>query len=137
VEITAELVHDLILNHLGDKPDQELYVIDAGDGKGYLSSRIALQYGHKVLGIDANEENVTNAIERSKKLQRAWNGLTERAELTKQGIQPPRRGKKQLNKSDAMAAKAKELSNYKTTAEYINTDIDFTKLLAAHFPIEL
>lgn len=65
VEITAELVNDLIDSHNG----QELFIVDAGDGKGYLSSRLALQYGHKILGIDCKESNTENALERSKKLE--------------------------------------------------------------------
>lgn len=66
MEITAELVNDLIKS----SPWQEdAVIVDAGDGKGYLSSRLALEYGHKVLGIDSNTSNTENAIERNKRLK--------------------------------------------------------------------
>lgn len=48
---------------------QNCSIVDAGDGKGYLSSRLALQYGHRVLGIDANAANTENALSRNRKLQ--------------------------------------------------------------------
>lgn len=69
VEITAELVNDLLQHVQRKNPATDLYIIDAGDGKGYLSSRLALQYQHKVLGIDFNESNTENALERNRKLQ--------------------------------------------------------------------
>lgn len=67
MEITASLVNDLIQGtHLKDK---QTVIVDAGDGKGYLSSRLALEFGHNVLGIDSNPNNTENALERNKKLK--------------------------------------------------------------------
>jgi len=57
------------VDHLVKSSSQGSYIVDAGDGKGYLSSRLALQYGHRVLGIDANAENTQNALSRNRKLQ--------------------------------------------------------------------
>lgn len=65
MEATAALIDKL----LQSTPDENQYIIDAGDGKGYLSSRMALQYGHRVLGIDANAMNTENALSRNRKLQ--------------------------------------------------------------------
>ncbi|XP_055905028.1 probable methyltransferase-like protein 25 [Eupeodes corollae] len=130
VETTAELVNDLIEHHKA-KEAKDLYIVDAGDGKGYLSSRLALQYDHKVLGIDFKETNTENASERNKKLQRAWNGLTERAELISQGIQPPRRGKKQ---KPTPAAEPKP-DNYKTTNKFITTKLPFKDLVKQDFDL--
>lgn len=65
MEATAALIDKL----LQSTRDENQYIIDAGDGKGYLSSRMALQYGHRVLGIDANEMNTENALSRNRKLQ--------------------------------------------------------------------
>ncbi|KAI8038370.1 hypothetical protein M5D96_008264, partial [Drosophila gunungcola] len=126
VELTAALVDHLLKNS-----SQDCYIVDAGDGKGYLSSRLALQYGHRVLGIDANAENTQNALSRNRKLQRAWNGLTERAELQSQGITPKRRGKKSPTRDTIKSAPA--LENYKTTARFITTELNFGTLLAEHF----
>ncbi|EDW90824.1 methyltransferase-like protein 25 [Drosophila yakuba] len=126
VELAAALV-----DHLVKSFGQGGFIVDAGDGKGYLSSRLALQYGHRVLGIDANAENTQNALSRNRKLQRAWNGLTERAELQIQGITPKRRGKKSPARDSTKSAPA--LENYKTTAKFITTELNFGALLAEHF----
>ncbi|EDV56369.1 methyltransferase-like protein 25 [Drosophila erecta] len=126
VELAAALVDHLVKNY-----GQGGFIVDAGDGKGYLSSRLALQYGHRVLGIDANAENTQNALSRNLKLQRAWNGLTERAELQIQGITPKRRGKKSPARDSTKSAPA--LENYKTTAKFITTELNFGALLAEHF----
>ncbi|XP_017022330.1 probable methyltransferase-like protein 25 [Drosophila kikkawai] len=127
VELTAALV-----DHLAKNSSQNCCIVDAGDGKGYLSSRLALQYGHRVLGIDANAANTENALSRNRKLQRAWNGLTERAELQSQGITPKRRGKKSPTRDTSKNAPS--LENYKTTARFITTELNFGELLAEHFP---
>ncbi|KAH8254027.1 hypothetical protein KR032_008098 [Drosophila birchii] len=127
VELTAALVDHLVKNS-----NEACCIVDAGDGKGYLSSRLALQYGHRVLGIDANAANTENALSRNRKLQRAWNGLTERAELQSQGITPKRRGKKSPTRDASKSAPS--LENYRTTARFITTELNFGELLAEHFP---
>lgn len=48
--------------------NKELFIIDAGDGKGYLSSRLAIEYKLKVLGVDANNLNSMGAVKRNVKL---------------------------------------------------------------------
>ncbi|KAH8297246.1 hypothetical protein KR044_008567 [Drosophila immigrans] len=130
VEQTAALV-DKLVQSVSLEPNASCCIVDAGDGKGYLSSRLALQYGHRVLGVDSNTTNTENALTRNRKLQRAWNGLTERAELQSQGIIPPRRGKKAVHR-DACAI-SHPLDNYKTTARFITTDINLDDLVAEHF----
>lgn len=111
-------------------------VIDAGDGKGYLSSRLALQYKLKVLGIDASTSNTENALDRKKKLEKAWNGLTERANLLSQGITPPRRGKKaKPTEIQQIRQDNQEIipENYKTCNEFITKDVNFQKLAGEAF----
>lgn len=46
-----------------------LCVIDAGDGKGYLSTRLSLEHDIKVLGVDCNPTNSFGALVRSEKLE--------------------------------------------------------------------
>lgn len=46
-----------------------LNVIDAGDGKGYLSTRLSLEHKIKVLGVDYNPINVNGALVRSERLE--------------------------------------------------------------------
>lgn len=139
VEITAKLVDRLIHSVARQNIDTHNYIVDAGDGKGYLSSRLALQYGYHVLGIDFQELNTENALERNRKLQRVWNGLVKRAELQQQGITSQRRGKsKNLPQSAAptpetKADSAENEALYKTTAAYITPDLNIVQLLQQHF----
>lgn len=51
------------------------HAIDIGDGKGYLSSMLALQYSIPVLGIDSSSINTKSASKRADKLQKAWINL--------------------------------------------------------------
>lgn len=48
---------------------EALGVIDAGDGKGYLSTRLSLEHNIKVLGIDYNPVNTLGALLRSEKFE--------------------------------------------------------------------
>lgn len=48
---------------------REAIVVDAGDGKGYLSSHLALKYKLKVLGVDARPTNTIGAINRLEKVE--------------------------------------------------------------------
>ncbi|XP_062135065.1 probable methyltransferase-like protein 25 [Drosophila sulfurigaster albostrigata] len=132
VEQTAALVDKLVQSVSQPAQKASCCIVDAGDGKGYLSSRLALQYGHRVLGIDSNESNTENALTRNRKLQRAWNGLTERAELQSQGIIPPRRGKKAAQR-ETNSVSHSSMENYKTTAQFITTDINLDDLVTQHF----
>uniref|UniRef100_A0A034VQK5 Methyltransferase-like protein 25 n=1 Tax=Bactrocera dorsalis TaxID=27457 RepID=A0A034VQK5_BACDO len=138
VEITAALVDRLIHSVSSSTSNNEVYIVDAGDGKGYLSSRLALQYKHRVLGIDFQELNTENALERNRKLERVWNGLVKRAELQQQGITPKRRGK---NVQKIATPTPETISNanekemrYKTTAAFITPDLNVIQLLQQQFP---
>lgn len=51
------------------KNKKSLGVIDAGDGKGYLSTRLSLEHNIKVLGVDYNPINTIGAKLRSEKLE--------------------------------------------------------------------
>lgn len=62
VEMMSEIVS--ALSHLSTT-----HIIDVGDGKGYLSSILALQYGLKVLGLDSSKVNTHGAAKRTLKLQ--------------------------------------------------------------------
>lgn len=48
---------------------KSLSVIDAGSGKGYLSTRLSLEHKIKVLGVDCNPTNVNGALARSEILE--------------------------------------------------------------------
>lgn len=66
VEATAHLIANLCTY---SKNNKSLFIVDAGDGKGYLSSRLALQYKLKVLGVDASAVNTVGAQKRINKLE--------------------------------------------------------------------
>ncbi|XP_043277424.1 methyltransferase-like protein 25 [Venturia canescens] len=53
----------ILVAHLAEKNSISL-VIDAGAGKGYLSTNISQKYGIPVLGIDSSENNIRGAIHR-------------------------------------------------------------------------
>lgn len=67
VEITAQTVAHLCTHN--NTSNENITVIDAGDGKGYLSSRLALEHNLRVLGVDANSSNTKNAEKRNLKLK--------------------------------------------------------------------
>ncbi|XP_017479501.1 PREDICTED: methyltransferase-like protein 25 [Rhagoletis zephyria] len=138
VEITATLVDRLIQSSVAHRDTTEVFVVDAGDGKGYLSSRLALQYGHRVLGIDFQELNTESALERNRKLQRVWNGLVKRSGLQQQGLTPARCGKKPATNENIsykpVESLIKQGALYKTTAAFITPDINISELLKQHFP---
>lgn len=48
---------------------QALNVIDAGSGKGYLSTSLSLEHKIKVLGVDCNPTNINGALARSEILE--------------------------------------------------------------------
>lgn len=63
IEITSSVVATLA-NQLKNG-----VILDVGDGKGYLSSRLSLEYHLDVLGIDGNPSNSEQAEKRNKKLK--------------------------------------------------------------------
>lgn len=73
MEIFAQFVHQVIdlqpLSSEEEKKEQATVIVDAGSGKGYLSSRLVLEYKYHVLGIDCNHLNSENALKRGHKLQ--------------------------------------------------------------------
>lgn len=66
VEVTADTVASICASTAHDK---NLYVVDAGGGKGYLSAYLALEHKIKVLGVDCNPNITINAVNRSEKLE--------------------------------------------------------------------
>lgn len=68
VEVTAQVVATLCGSSNMDQKEK-LSVIDAGDGKGYLSSRLALEHRLDVLGIDAKAGNTAGAQKRTAQLE--------------------------------------------------------------------
>jgi len=113
--IVAALANAREKNHL---------IIDVGDGKGYLSSRLNLEFKLKVLGIDGNHNNSTEAVKRYKQLSKKWNGLVTK-EARKSNV-------------DAAAVEVAHTQNdhYKTTSKMIFAETDLKKLVTESFPDE-
>ncbi|BES98108.1 methyltransferase like 25 [Nesidiocoris tenuis] len=53
-------------------------IVDIGDGKGYLSSVLALENRFKVLGIDASPVNSLGAAKRVEKMKKHWKGVRKK-----------------------------------------------------------
>jgi hypothetical protein len=97
-------------------------IIDIGDGKGYLSSRLSLEYQLNVLGIDGNPTNTKNAEKRNQKLKKLWNGLVKREAIVEN---------LPLENLDAVK---NNKSSYKTASKMIYSDSSFEPLIKENFP---
>lgn len=122
-------------------------IIDAGDGKGYLSSRLALEHRLHVLGIDASATNTLGAQKRGEQLARAWTTLQRRAEDVRDGQPAPqrqgrRRKGKPVQTGDANAAAVDQQQTaaltelYQRSTHFITPQTDFQRLFGEHFPGE-
>lgn len=86
------------------------HLIDIGDGKGYLSSMLALHYKIPVLGIDASETNTNGAVDRANKLSRVWNGVVTNVKTRETSI-----------------------SLYRQITKYVDDQLDFFELVSNVF----
>ncbi|KAF7283958.1 hypothetical protein GWI33_022781 [Rhynchophorus ferrugineus] len=86
------------------------HVIDIGDGKGYLSSMLALHYKIPVLGVDASYINTNGAVDRAKKLSKVWNGVVTH------------------NKT-----RDTTINLYKQITKYVDEKVDFQQLISNIF----
>lgn len=68
VEIATDVIASMCESY-SNQNREKLCVIDAGDGKGYLSTRLSLEHNIKVLGVDCNPTNTLGALQRSQKLE--------------------------------------------------------------------
>lgn len=93
------------------------HLVDIGDGKGYLSSILALHHKIPVLGVDASEINTSGAVSRVKKLSRVWKSVI-----------PPNPNNTQTEKVIPDSA-----SLYKQVTKYVTSDIDFLDLVSNIF----
>lgn len=111
VNIMAEIL-DLLAKKL-----KISHLIDIGDGKGYLSSLLALQYNHQVLGVDASNVNTNGSTNRLKKVQKYWNGLVKNQNAANQ-----------INSKNC---------NYKPITCYVTSETDLIDLLQRNFSTEI
>uniref|UniRef100_A0AAG5DT84 Methyltransferase domain-containing protein n=1 Tax=Anopheles atroparvus TaxID=41427 RepID=A0AAG5DT84_ANOAO len=125
VEVAAAVVASLctaMATSMVEGSLEDIVVIDAGDGKGYLSSRIALEHGIKVLGIDCNEENTSNAEKRRERLKKKI---------------PKAIKKSQLEEDEHFSTLLKDDkldTLYRTTTRLIDFDTNLIELAEEYFP---
>lgn len=119
VEVISRVI--AALSHVRGK---EHFIIDVGDGKGYLSSRLNLEFQLKVLGVDGNDRNTQEAEKRNKQLSKQWNALVSKEAK-----------KKNIETVDFESAPL-FTQWYKTTAKMVFADTDLKKLLLEKFPDE-
>lgn len=89
-------------------------MIDAGDGKGYLSSHLSIAYGIKVLGIDSKCARTASASERYKYL-----------------LNPPKKVRK--DNTNGLRQLSLDEMNYRNTTHYITPQTDFVGLFSENF----
>lgn len=130
---TASIVSSLSTYKSKDLNDR-MFIIDAGDGKGYLSSRLALEHGLKVLGVDSSSVNTFGAEKRNSKLEKKWNGLTRRAEIIKSGQVPEKHGRKKTITVNSQPINQFDEKKYKTTTQFITFETDLIGLVKENFP---
>ncbi|XP_055597915.1 probable methyltransferase-like protein 25 [Uranotaenia lowii] len=121
--IVASLCQVISRKYSEGKSPEEVMVIDAGDGKGYLSSRVALEHGIRVLGIDCNEGNTINAEKRREKLKKKVGKAIKKAELSDDDYF-----------NDLLQNQGSSDPNYKTTTKLIGFDTNLIELVKEKFP---
>lgn len=119
VEITSQLVATLARAR-----GKEHFVLDVGDGKGYLSSRLAIEFNLKVLGVDGNLMNSVEALKRNEKLSTAWKHLVKK-------------GAKRSEVEAVPELTAPDPNLYRTTSAMIFDDTDLVKLIEDAYPDEV
>ncbi|XP_070494942.1 probable methyltransferase-like protein 25 [Chironomus tepperi] len=115
-----------IVGILSRTRDKKPLILDFGDGKGYLSTRVSLEFNLKTLGIDASDQNAREAELRNAKLTKLWPHLVKK-EASRMNIETP-----ELNSPDEVQDDKK----YKTIASYIYGDTDLNTLIDQAYPDE-
>lgn len=90
---------------------QSSHTIDIGDGKGYLSSALALHNGLKVLGVDSSDVNTKGAAKRNIKLNKILK-----------------------NKICSATGSDNASDLYKQTTRFVSDDVDLMNLVKEHYP---
>ncbi|XP_037044557.1 methyltransferase-like protein 25 [Bradysia coprophila] len=101
------------------KENGKLCVIDAGDGKGYLSSHLSLAYGIKVLGIDSECSRTSGASIRYTKLVEQLRKIRRKNQST----------------NEAQLGLSSIETNYRNVTHYITPQTDFLDLLSKEFNV--
>lgn len=113
VEVMSEIVAAM-----ASVTDSKL-IVDVGDGKGYLSSILNLEYDINVLGIDASSVNTTGATKRVQKMKKQWNGIKKNMKI--------------ITTQMCSEEERKSTSRYHCHTKYIDIDTDIKKLVLDEF----
>lgn len=121
-----EIVADVVASICASSPSGMRFgVVDAGDGKGYLSTRLSIEHDIKVLGIDCNPTNTIGALVRSDKLGRFWDGVKTHTKKKQR-----QQSSEQSNEQNA-AILLKQ--NYRNATHYITPHLNFAQLFIENF----
>ena len=112
-----------VIAALSQARGKEHFIIDVGDGKGYLSSRLNLEFKLKVLGVDGNDQNTKEAVKRNQKLSKVWKTL-----VTKNAM------KNNVELGDTELEVKPTDDKYRTTSKMIFANTDLIQLVAETFP---
>jgi hypothetical protein len=116
VEIAAK-----IIGTLARAREKQHLIVDFGDGKGYLTTRLALD-GLKTLGIDANHNNSLEAEIRNEKLFKVWKHLVKK-NADRNNVDLPEIDETKL-----------DASNFRTVSSFIYGDTDLNELIEKAYP---
>lgn len=132
------MVADVVAGLCKSSPnDASFGVVDAGDGKGYLSTRLSIEHDIKVLGIDFNPTNTVGALVRSDKLGRFWDGV--KTNTKKKQHQTKSADPQSIQTESTTEQKAVDLlkSNYRNATHFITPQTDFAKLFGDNFDLNV
>uniref|UniRef100_A0A0A9YK36 Methyltransferase domain-containing protein n=1 Tax=Lygus hesperus TaxID=30085 RepID=A0A0A9YK36_LYGHE len=92
------------------------HIVDVGDGKGYLSSILALENKLRVLGIDASPTNSAGAAKRVEKMKKHWKGV-----------------RRKMNNVDDDKLDTEHVV-YQQHTQMVDQDTDLTRIVNEYFP---
>jgi Methyltransferase domain len=111
-----------IVGNLARARGKQHFIVDYGDGKGYLSARLALEYGLQVLGIDGSLNNSIQAEIRNEKLSKKWIHLVSN-EAKRNNVEVP----------SEVSESAINVKNYQTIPSMIYGDTDLNELIHQYY----
>lgn len=119
--------------------ESKIYIADAGSGKGYLASRLTLDYGLNVLGIDWNPQLEKNSLSHFDKLQQRWAGMQKRAAeaIENPAMKTGKPRRRSVGVQDRnLFSKDSSNENYQTVSHRIDSDTNVLELLRQEFSTE-
>lgn len=133
MEIVADVVASICTT--SSNGTKKFGVIDAGDGKGYLSTRLSIEHDIKVLGIDFNPTNTVGALVRSDKLGRFWDGVKTNTRKKRRHQSPSSQHSDNVQRANEQNAAILLKNNYRNATHFITPQLNFAELFMDNFDL--